>query len=224
MNCHKPAIYDYEIGIAVCDYCFMMNERHNVFTEKCSHCNVADQEIVVPRIGEIIQNPTEKQINRIINWLHLIKISSESSYDIIKPIKVDNDVLEYYSYVENEILRVDLNKIPEIEVERRSVTTVKWSTDLKGLKNYLKEGRNMDLVKGKEYVRLVFFTGCSWDKNRFNPEDVTTKRNVRNSHFVNGLTLNIDSLLRCTRNDSLFIDQRKNSVYLIESITKFEIL
>lgn len=224
MNCHKPAIYDYEIGVAVCDYCFLSGEKHNVLSEKCTHCNIADQEIKVPKVGEKVQCPTEEQLNGIINWSYLIKIPNEDSYDIISPIKVDNNILEYYSYVENMKLQVDLSEIPEIEIKNRSLTSVKWSTNLKGLITYLKEERNKDLTKGKQFVRLVFFTGCSWDRTKFNQSDTVTKRNIKDAHFVNGLTLKIDTLTKGDISDSLYSDSKKNIIYLIESISKFEIL
>jgi len=224
MNCYKPAIYDYEFGIAVCDDCFLLGEKQNVFSEKCSHCNVADIEVEIPKIGERIQYPTAEQINNIINWMFLIKIPFDSSYDIIRPIKIENSTLEYYSYVENKIKHIEFNKIPEIEIVSRTISSVRWSTNLKGLINYVKEERNKDIMNNKQYIRLDVFTGCSWDKNKFNYNDIATKRNIKDSHFANGLTLKVNMLLKNQYNDSFYFDPIKNILYLIESITKFEIL
>ena len=146
MNCYKPAIYDYELGIAVCDDCFRLGDEQNIFTEKCSHCNIADIEIKVPKVGEMIKFPTKDQIENIIGWEYLIKIPYERSYDIARPIKIINSTLKYYSYVENKILQVEIKNITEIEIKSRTISNVRWSTNLKGLVNYLKEERNKDLI------------------------------------------------------------------------------
>lgn len=50
-NCHKPAIYDYEYGIVVCDTCFMLGEKQNTHSEKCIHCNNDNLDLNKPKLS-----------------------------------------------------------------------------------------------------------------------------------------------------------------------------
>jgi DNA polymerase III epsilon subunit-like protein len=51
LNCHKPAIYDYEYGFVVCDTCFMLGDEQNTHSERCTHCNIDNINLNKPKIG-----------------------------------------------------------------------------------------------------------------------------------------------------------------------------
>jgi len=234
LNCHKPAIYDSEFGIVVCDTCFILGEEQNTHSEKCTHCDIADRVFDIPKVGDVIELPSEENINQLINWLYLIKIPHGDSYEILRPIEVNSGILKYFSYVENNIKNISLILLKNAIVENRSLSTISWTTTLKGLKGYLKEQRNKDLVNNSVYVRLLYSSGCSWDMGIANQNDVINKLNIKESYFSNGVTFKIEdllndnlffktSLVKLSNEDNYFFNKLNNHLYLIESITKFEL-
>lgn len=234
MNCYKPAIYDYEFGFAICDYCFLLGEKQNIFSEKCRYCKIEDTEIEIPKVGDKLAFPSFEQMNKVVSWMYLIKIPFDKSYDVVKPICVENSTLEYFSYVENKIQHIQFERISEMEIVGRTLSSVSWSTNLIGLVKYIKEKRGIELMINKQFIRLVFFSGGSWDVNNFTQNDILEKRNTKENYFSDGLTLSIEILLKNNGserfpyikkfNDSLYFDPKKSTLYLIESINKFEIL
>jgi hypothetical protein len=233
-NCHKPAIYDSEFGIVVCDTCFILGEEQDTHSEKCTHCDIADRVFDILKVGDVIDLPSEEKINQVINWLYLLKITHGDSYEILKPIEVDSGVLKYFSYVENEIKNISLSLLQNAIVVNRRLSIISWTTTLKGLKGYLKEERNKDLVNNSVYVRLLYSPGCSWDMGIANLNDVINKINIKESYFSNGLTFKIEDLLnnnlafkntqiKIINEDNYFFNKENNHIYFIESIKKFEI-
>lgn len=233
LNCYKPATYDSEFGVIVCDDCFLLGEKQNTTSEKCTHCDIADRVIETPQVGDVYNYPDEQKMNWIINWRYNLKIPFGDSYDLIKPIEVNNFKLKYFSNVENIIKYVSLEDLKSVTVYYRSPSLIRWSTTLSGLKGYFKEERNRELIQNSIYVRLPFPEGCSWDLSIANQGDVLNKTNLKESHFVNGVTFKIKDLLnekylgflnsKIPDEDNYFRNKENNHLYLIKSISKFEI-
>ena len=218
----------------VCDTCYILGEEQNTHSEKCTHCNIADKMFNVPKVGDVIEFPSEEKINQLINWLYLLKIPYKDSYEIIIPIEVVSGNLKYFSFVDNNTKNVSLILLNNVLVGNRRLSKVSWTTTLKGLKVYLNEERNKDLVANCYYVRLLYSSGCSWDMSIATQNDVINKLNIKESYFSNGVTFKISDLLK----DNLFFNNRKvklsnydnyffnkinNHLYFIESINKFEL-
>ena len=233
LNCYNPATYDSEFGVIVCDDCFLLDKEQNTISEKCTHCDIADRVIETPNIGDIFNYPNEQKINWIIGWLYNLKIPHGQSYDIIQPIAVNNFELKYFSNVENTIKYISLDNLKSVIVNHRNPTLIRWSTTLNGLKGYLKEERNKELMQDSIYVRLPFAEGCSWDLSTVNQDDVINKNNLKENHYVNGVTFNIKDLLndkflgfpnlRISNPECYHRNKENNILYLIESIKKFEL-
>lgn len=233
LNCFKPAINDWEYGAIICDDCFILGEEQNTTSEKCTHCNIADVVIEVPKIGDVYEYPSEEIINRIINWLYNFKIDLGNSYDLIRPIEIENNKLKYFSNVENTIKFILLSNLKKATVYHRRPSTISWTTTLNGLRSYLKEERNQEIIQNCTFVRLLYPTGCSWDLGNVTQADITNKTNLKESHFVNGVTFNISDLvsnilidlpnLKITKQEFYFRKKENNVLYLIESIKKFEL-
>jgi hypothetical protein len=233
LNCFKPAINDWEYGVVVCDDCFILGEEQNTISEKCTHCNIADVVVEIPKVGDVYEYPDVEKLNKIINWLYNIKIEFGSSYDLIRPIEVENNKLKYFSNVENIIKVILLSNLKKITVDHRRPSTISWTTSLNGLRLYLKEERNQEMIHNCSYVRLLYPSGCSWDLENINQTDVTNKTHIKESHFVNGVTFNIKDLLndnfsgfpnlRLSNPECYYRNKEKNILYLIESIKKFEL-
>jgi hypothetical protein len=234
LNCHKPAICDSEIGIIVCDTCFILGDKQNTYSEKCTNCNIADKVFDIPRVGDIIDLPSEDKINQLINWEYPLRIPFGNSYDVIRPIEVNDGILKYYSYVENSFNHISLDLLRNMIIVNRIPTTIRWTTNLKGLKVYLKEERNKDFVNKNDYVKL-YPSGCSWDMGIANQNDIINKLNITKSNLHNGVTFKIadllndnsifkNSIVKLDNTDNYFFNEKENYIYLIESITKFEFL
>ena len=233
LNCFKPAIYDSEFGFIVCDACFLLGDKQNTISEKCTHCNIADIVIDIPKVGDVHEFPDAEKINQIINWRFNLKIMNGDTYDLITPIKIENNKLKYFSNVENIIKFSLISNLMKVIVALRTPTTVSWTTTLNGLIQYLKEDRNSELIQNCNFVKLLSSNGCSWDLKNLNPNDIINKTNIKESHFVNGVTFNINDLLkeshlgfkelRISNPDVYYINKSNNLLYLIESIRKFEL-
>ena len=232
LNCFKPAIYDSEFGVIVCEDCFILGDQQNTISEKCTHCNIADIVFDIPKVGDQFHKPTIEQLEKIINWKKYIKIQTNHSYYLIKPILIENNTLKFYSYVQNVVKQLEISSLMEIEVEDSTLSSVRWQTDLKGVVSYLNEERNRDLIKNKNFIRLVFFDGCSWDLFKVNHDNILARTNLKASHFPNGLTLSIKTLLEKSNhelsnkienfNDLFYYDKNINILYKIGAIKKFE--
>lgn len=228
LNCIEPAIYDSDYGIAICDTCFLLGEEQNIDSEKCSHCDIANREFEVLKIGELIEFPTEKKINQVINWAYLLKIYHQDSYELIRPIELISSKLNCFSYIENTTKDIDLNILKNSTVEDRNPYLISWSTSLKGLIDYLKEERNKNLLNKFSYVRLLFVKGFSWDMHNASQNDVFNRINFKDNLFSNGVTFKISYLLNSTTLkinslENYFFDKENNLLYYIESIRKFEV-
>jgi hypothetical protein len=234
LNCHKPAICDSEIGVVVCDTCFILGDKQNTYSEKCTNCNIADKVFDIPRVGDIIDLPSEDKINQLINWEYPLRFSIGTSYDIIRPIEVNEGILKYHSYVESLNKNISINLLRNLIIVNRRPTTISWTTNLKGLKAYLNEEMNKDLVNKNLYVKLLLPTGCSWNLDIANQNDIINKSNVNKNHLLNGVVIKIadllnenlffkNRLLKIDNTENYFFNESENNMYLIESIKKFEL-
>lgn len=245
MNCYEAAVYDFEIGAAICDTCFILGNKQNVYSEACNYCNNSEEDIIYPKLGQKIHYPTDEEFKKIFNRLYNYKITIKESYDVIIPINLDNGRLEYYSNVENKIQFIELNTIDEIEVIGDVLPSFdSYDSNLKELKDRIKEHiRIYDKFeykelfytvnfKEKEYIRLVGnFEGWSWDKSEFNKNDILKKNKAEKINFRDGLTLSLNTLLYDKiedffdgeNHDSFYIDNEKNKIYLIEKISRIKV-
>lgn len=234
LNCHKPAIFDSEFGIVVCDTCFILGDKQNTYSEKCTNCNIPDRVIDLPRVGDLIDLPSEDKINQLINWEYPLRFPVGTSYDIIRLIEVNDGILKYHSYVESSNKNISINLLRNLIIVNRRPTTISWTTTLKGLVVYLNEERNKDVLKNNSYVKLLSPSGCSWDMGLATQNDVINKLNINKSHLINGVVFKITDLLnenlifknrilKLDNMDNYFFNKMENQLYLIESIRKFEI-
>ena len=231
-NCFKPAIYDSEFGVIVCDDCFVLGDKQNTISEKCTNCNIADVVFDIPKVGDKFLKPTIEQLQKIINWKKYIKIPLDNSYDLINPILIEYNILKFYSYVQNILKEIEISSLTEIEVLDSTISSVRWQSDLKGVVNYLNEDQNRNIIRNKKYIRLVSFDGCSWDLYKVTYDNIIARNNLKESHFPNGLTLSIKTLLEKSNhelsskienfNDLFYHDKNINVLYKIGTIKKFE--
>lgn len=224
LNCGDKAIYDSEVGGAVCDTCAILGDKQKIYAEKCNHCNIADIEPTFPKAGQKLQTLTSEQLRTIIIWEYNLKIPINQSYDIILPKELKNNKLRFFSYVKNEIQFIELDKIFNVEIVARQFTSIRLDSDLKGLKYFISEERNRYMFKDKEFIRLDIFEGYSWEKNKFDMNDFIKKANDDETNFLVGLTIKLNMVQKKYIFDSLYYDDVYNKIYFIKAIKKFEII
>lgn len=233
LNCYKPASYDSEFGVIVCNDCFLLGEKQNNISEKCSHCDIASQSYKIPNVGDTLSQPYDDSVKNVINSSFNLKIHFKDSYDVINPIDVDAGNLKYFSNVENRINHIAVSDLLTVTVYQRILSEIRWTTTLKGLSGYLKESRNRELLQKYFYVRLPLASGFSWNFPGVTEEDIINKRHLRDSHFVNGVTFKINDLLndqnfrfdanKVLNSEFYFLCKERSQLYFIQTIQKFEL-